>query len=112
MYATVWSSTCTARRRTPRASDTPLGTAHDGATPSCSSRRSQWSEVAWCSWMTKRGTPDYCAAPVTVALVTDTTHYLPRQLVKAKRLHEVSLYVKFQGKQLRESEMLGDFDAF
>jgi DegV family protein with EDD domain len=62
--------------------------------------------------MTKRGTPDYCAPPVPVAPVTDTTHYLPRQLVKAKRLHEVSLYVKFQGKQLRESELLSDFDSF
>jgi DegV family protein with EDD domain len=49
---------------------------------------------------------------VTVALVTDTTHYLPRQLVAAKNLHEVSLYVKFQGRQTRESELLEDFDSF
>jgi DegV family protein with EDD domain len=49
---------------------------------------------------------------VTVALVTDTTHYLPRQLVAAKNLHEVSLYVKFQGRQMRESELLEDFDSF
>jgi DegV family protein with EDD domain len=49
---------------------------------------------------------------VTVALVTDTTHYLPRPLVQSKHLHEISLYVKFQGKQLRESELLTDFDAF
>ena len=47
-----------------------------------------------------------------VALVTDTTHYLPRQLVKAKSIHEVSLYVKFDGRQVRESELLEDFDAF
>jgi DegV family protein with EDD domain len=49
---------------------------------------------------------------VAVALVTDTTHYLPRPLVEGKRLHEVSLYVKFNGKQVRESELLTDFDGF
>jgi DegV family protein with EDD domain len=49
---------------------------------------------------------------VPVALVTDTTHYLPRQLVAAKGIHEVSLYVKFDGKQVRESELLEDFDGF
>jgi DegV family protein with EDD domain len=49
---------------------------------------------------------------VSVALVTDTTHYLPRRLAQAKGLHEVSLYVKFEGKQIRESELLDDFDSF
>jgi DegV family protein with EDD domain len=49
---------------------------------------------------------------VSVALVTDTTHYLPRTLVAAKGLHEVSLYVKFDGKQVRERELLDDFDSF
>jgi DegV family protein with EDD domain len=49
---------------------------------------------------------------VSVALVTDTTHYLPRQLVAAKRLHEVSLYVKFDGRQVHESELLENFDGF
>jgi DegV family protein with EDD domain len=44
--------------------------------------------------------------------VTDTTHYLPRRLAKAKGLHEVSLYVKFEGKQIRESELLDDFNSF
>src|SRR3954464_10083897 len=62
--------------------------------------------------MTNRGIPDYCAPPVAVALVTDTTHYLPRQMVAAKGLHEVSLYVKFEGRQVRESELLEDFDSF
>ena len=28
-----------------------------------------------------------------VAVVTDTTHYLPRDIVEANDLHEVSLYV-------------------
>ena len=36
--------------------------------------------------MTNRATPDYCAAPVPVALVTDTTHYLPRPLVAPRVL--------------------------
>jgi DegV family protein with EDD domain len=49
---------------------------------------------------------------VTVALVTDTTHYLPRQMVAAKGLHEVSLYVKFEGRQIQESELLDNFDSF
>ena len=29
-----------------------------------------------------------------VSIVTDSTHYLPRELVAAHALHEVSLYVK------------------
>ena len=49
---------------------------------------------------------------MSVALVTDTTHYLPRQLVEAKHLHEVSLYVSMNGQQVHESELLADFDAF
>ena len=47
-----------------------------------------------------------------VALVTDTTHYLPRQLVAAKDLHEVSLYVRWGGRQVCESELLEDVDSF
>jgi DegV family protein with EDD domain len=49
---------------------------------------------------------------VAVALVTDTTHYLPRMLATAKGLHEVSLYVKFNGRQIRECDLLDDFDGF
>jgi DegV family protein with EDD domain len=46
-----------------------------------------------------------------VAVVTDTTHYLPRDLVTRLDLHQVSLYVSFEGKTEREAEMtdLGDF---
>src|SRR5438270_13900755 len=33
----------------------PLGTAHDTPTPSFSSRKSQCSRRAWCSWTTNRG---------------------------------------------------------
>jgi DegV family protein with EDD domain len=46
-----------------------------------------------------------------VAVVTDTTHYLPRELVEANDIHEVSLYVNWPDTQERESAM-GTFDAF
>jgi fatty acid kinase fatty acid binding subunit len=46
-----------------------------------------------------------------VAIVTDTTHYLPRDFVAANGIHEVSLYVNWPDQQERESEM-PDFDAF
>ena len=46
-----------------------------------------------------------------VAVVTDTTHYMPRALVEELGLHEVSLYVTFDGSTERESEItdLADF---
>jgi DegV family protein with EDD domain len=47
--------------------------------------------------------------PVTV--VSDTTHYLPRDLVAASGIKEVSLYVNWQGRQDREAD-LPDFDAY
>src|SRR5690242_1918554 len=62
--------------------------------------------------MADRRAADYCPRVVAVALVTDTTHYLPRALVRAKNIHEVSLYVKFEGREVRESELLEDFDDF
>ena len=46
-----------------------------------------------------------------VAVVTDTTHYLPADLVAENQLHEVSLYVRFGDDLERESSM-PDFDAF
>jgi DegV family protein with EDD domain len=46
-----------------------------------------------------------------VAVVTDTTHYLPRDLVAANDLHQVSLYVHWGGRDDRESD-LPDFDAY
>jgi DegV family protein with EDD domain len=49
---------------------------------------------------------------VPVTVVSDTTHYLPPELVKAKGIHEVSLYVTFQGRQTRESEIMEDTDRF
>jgi DegV family protein with EDD domain len=47
----------------------------------------------------------------SVAVVTDTTHYLPRELVAANDLHLVSLYVHWAGRDDRESD-LPDFDAY
>ncbi len=46
-----------------------------------------------------------------VAVVTDTTCYLPADRVAAHDLHEVSLYVHWNGREDRESE-LPDFDAY
>jgi DegV family protein with EDD domain len=51
-----------------------------------------------------------------VAVVTDTTSYLPRELADSEGIHQVSLYVGWQGDrseigQQRESELDG-FDAF
>jgi DegV family protein with EDD domain len=48
-------------------------------------------------------------APVAVA--TDSTHYLPRELAEREGIHQVSLYVGWQGEPERELEM-GGFDAF
>src|SRR3954470_9999171 len=50
-------------------------------------------------------------APAGVAVVVDSTHYLPRELVAAHELHEVSLYVGWEGELRREAE-LEDLDAF
>ncbi len=46
-----------------------------------------------------------------VAVVTDTTHYMPRPLVEQLGLHEVSLYVTFEGETRREADItdLGEF---
>jgi DegV family protein with EDD domain len=46
-----------------------------------------------------------------VAVVTDTTQYLPADLVRQNDLHLVSLYVRFGDELERESEM-PDFQAF
>lgn len=46
-----------------------------------------------------------------VAIVSDTTHYLPPELVKREGIHQVSLYVGWTGESVRELEMDG-FDAF
>ncbi len=46
-----------------------------------------------------------------VAVVTDTTHYLPRELTAANDVHQVSLYVNWQGRQDREVD-LPDFNDY
>jgi DegV family protein with EDD domain len=46
-----------------------------------------------------------------VAVVTDTTHYLPAEVVRRHELHQVSLYVNWDGRTDRESD-LPDYDAF
>lgn len=43
-----------------------------------------------------------------VAVVTDTTSYLPRELADAQGIHQVSLYVGWDGQQQREIE----FESF
>jgi DegV family protein with EDD domain len=48
-----------------------------------------------------------------VAIVTDSTHYLPRTLVQSEGIHEVSLYVGWGEDKQRETEMaVGGYDAF
>jgi DegV family protein with EDD domain len=46
-----------------------------------------------------------------VAVTTDSTHYLPRALADAQDVHQVSLYVGWQGQHERELQM-DSFDAF
>jgi DegV family protein with EDD domain len=46
-----------------------------------------------------------------VAIVTDTTQYLPAAVIERHGLHLVSLYVNWNGRTDRESD-LGDYGAF
>jgi DegV family protein with EDD domain len=46
-----------------------------------------------------------------VAVVTDTTHYLPRAMADAHGLHQVSLYVHWHGRADREAD-LPDLGAY
>ncbi len=46
-----------------------------------------------------------------VAVVTDTTNYLPRELASSEGIHQVSLYVGWKDDQQREIDLEG-FDAF
>ena len=47
----------------------------------------------------------------SVAIATDSTHYLPRELADSEDIHQVSLYVGWQGEHERELDMHG-FDGF
>jgi len=46
-----------------------------------------------------------------VAIVTDSTHYTPRELIAQAGVREVSLYVKHGGETRRETEIT-DYDGF
>jgi DegV family protein with EDD domain len=46
-----------------------------------------------------------------VAIVSDTCHYLPRKVLAAQKIHEVSLYVHWPDGTQRESEIT-DYGAF
>jgi DegV family protein with EDD domain len=46
-----------------------------------------------------------------VAVVTDTTQYIPREIMDRHGIHLVSLYVNWDGRTDRESD-LGDYDGF
>lgn len=48
---------------------------------------------------------------MSVAIVTDTCHYLPAELVAEQGIHEVSLYVHWPEGAQRESE-ISDYDAY
>jgi DegV family protein with EDD domain len=47
----------------------------------------------------------------SVAVVTDSTHYLPKELIDRFNLHEVSLYVNWDGRTDREAD-LPDYDEY
>ena len=55
--------------------------------------------------------PDEVAAEQCVAVVTDTTHYLPRELIDQWGIREVSLYVGWDG-DMRPEDQYDDLDAF
>src|SRR5581483_1891010 len=48
---------------------------------------------------------------MSVAIVSDTCHYLPAELVEQHRIHLVSLYVHWQGETEPESA-IEDYDAY
>jgi DegV family protein with EDD domain len=49
---------------------------------------------------------------VAVAVVTDTTSYLPGELAEANQIHLVSLYVVFGGERTVREADITDYDAF
>jgi fatty acid kinase fatty acid binding subunit len=55
--------------------------------------------------------PVGCAA-VAVAVVSDTTSYLPGDLVEANQIHLVSLYVVFGGERTVREADIADYGAF
>ncbi len=56
-------------------------------------------------------TPEMSQAPASVAVVTDSTSYLPTALLERWRIRQVSLYVGWEG-DLRPEHEYRDLDAF
>ena len=55
----------------------------------------------------------YAAPPMpSVAIVTDTTGYLPVEVTEANGVHLVSLYVNFGGERTERESDLSDYDVF
>ena len=54
----------------------------------------------------------YAPPPMPVAVVTDTTGYLPVEVVEANGIQRVSLYVNFGGERTERESDLADYDAF
>ena len=48
---------------------------------------------------------------MAVAIVTDTCHYMPRELLTEHDIHEVSLYIHWGSEAQRESEIT-DYDRY
>ena len=61
--------------------------------------------------MSAPGNRDPLTSPATVAVVTDSTSYLPRRLFDLWRIQQVSLYVGWEG-DLRPEHEYRDLDAF
>jgi DegV family protein with EDD domain len=51
------------------------------------------------------------AGPMGVAIVSDTCHYVPSEIIARLNIHLVSLYVHWDGETMRESEIV-DYDAY
>jgi fatty acid-binding protein DegV len=45
-------------------------------------------------------------------VTSDTTNYLPREVLAAHEIHEISLYVSLDGRQQREADILENTDQF
>jgi fatty acid-binding protein DegV len=53
------------------------------------------------------------SSSAATAVVTDTTAYLPEELIAQHGIHRVSLYVTLDGEQRRESEISSaEYDDF
>src|SRR6478735_8866376 len=91
---------CRAGRRSRSCSPTASSSAAATSSPRCTSRASS-----------RRRCGRFCRRMASVAIATDSTHYLPRHLADQQGIHQVSLYVGWAGEPQRELEMPG-FDEF